>query len=41
MSEYKCLESINSMYIENTELGYTTVPGCLYKDKHRNYVAQI
>lgn len=41
MSEYKCLESINSMYIENTELGYTTVPCCLYKDKHRNYVSNI
>ena len=41
MSEYKCLESINSMYVENTENGYTTIPCCLFKDKHSNYVQNI
>jgi len=42
MSEYKCLESINSLYVEHTELGYSAIPCCLYKGKFDgNYVDKI
>mgnify|MGYP000093943896 CR=1 FL=1 len=33
MSEYKCLESINSLYVEQTELGYNAIPCCAFKNK--------
>ena len=35
MSEYKCLESINSLFVEHTELGYSTIPCCLYKGRDK------
>ena len=41
MSEYKCLESINSLYVEQTELGYNAIPCCAYQNKHKNYVPNI
>ena len=41
MSEYKCLESINSLYVEQTELGYNAIPCCAFANKHQNYVPNI
>tara|TARA_A100001035_G_scaffold20079_1_gene13664 strand:- start:1951 stop:3048 length:1098 start_codon:yes stop_codon:yes gene_type:complete len=32
MSEYNCLESINSMYVERTKDGYYDQPCCLWKE---------
>ena len=42
MSKYQCLESINSLYIEHTELGYSATPCCLYKGQYDgHYVDKI
>lgn len=33
MTEYKCLESINSLYVDKDDSGYFPIPCCLYKDR--------
>ncbi len=38
---YKCLHSINSLYVEKTELGYNATPCCLYKEKNTSHVPNI
>ena len=38
---YKCLESINSLYIEKTNKGYITTPCCLFKRKEKHIVKDI
>ena len=38
---YNCLHSINSLYVEKTELGYNATPCCLYKEKNTTHVHNI
>ena len=38
---YKCLESINSLYIEKSKHGYISKPCCLYKTLDNNYVDTV
>lgn len=39
--EYKCLESINSLYISKTYKGYSTKPCCLWKGREEHFVDNI
>ena len=39
--EYKCLESINSLYVSKTYKGYSTKPCCLWKGREEHFVDNI